>query len=417
MTYDFTAERIVYNTLKSVFINKAYSSIELDRALAAAADNYRGRITALVYGVLEKSVTLDYYISKLTAKKPKNNIEILLKLAVHDLLFGTDAEYAVIDKYVQFAKDRFSGIHGFVNAVLRKVKTIFAPDGNLSVKYSCPEWVVARLLRDYGERATALLSAQAEKMTHIRFNSRVTDKAKFETGLKGIADNITATDLGYYVNRTVLKKLAPGSFTPQSLSSARAVKIYADGMSTGMKILDLCAAPGGKSIYLEELIGGEITACDIHPHRTELIRSYALRMGSKVKTAVNDATKLNPAWKGAFDLVICDVPCSGSGLLKSSPDILLFKSDGDVARLAKLQYEILSSAAAYVKSGGVLAYSTCSLFNDENEGVADKFTAEHKDFAVLPHTLGIGENVRGYTKLYPDVDKCDGFFIAKWKKQ
>lgn len=406
MKYDLTAERAAYNVLKSVFIDKAYSSIELDRALTGVPDDYRARTTALVYGVLEKSVTLDYYISQLAAKKPKNNIEVLLKLAIYDLVYGSSQDYAVIDKFVEFAKDRFSGAQNFVNAVLRKTKTIKLPGGNdpraLSVRYACPEWVIRRLLSDYGDRAYAIIAAVPEKLTHIRYNSRVASKEVFEKRLEETEKPLEKSDYGYYVKRDTLKSLPENMFTAQSLASMRAVNKYLEGLTEHLKVLDLCAAPGGKSIYIEELADAQVTACDVHKHRVELIKSYAMRMGSKVAAVTCDATEYNEAWADAFDLVICDVPCSGSGLLKSSPDILLFKSDKDIAELTKLQLSILLMAQKYVKKGGTLVYSTCSLFKAENEGVADRLTG--------------GFETRDYTHYYPDTEGCDGFFIARWIK-
>lgn len=407
MKYDLTSERAAYNVLKSVYTDKAYSSIELDRALGQIPESYRGRTTALVYGVLEKSITLDFYISKLAEKKPKSNIEVLLKLAFYDLVYGQDKEYAVIDKFVELAKDRFNGAQGFVNAVLRKAKTVKLPGGGdtfaLSVRYNCPEWVIRRFVRDYGERAYSLLSCELEKLTHIRYNGRVTDKAKFEKTLSPFKSDVRPSELGYYVNRSVLGSLSDDLFTAQSLASMKAVRAYIRGLSGHKKVLDLCAAPGGKSIYLAELLDAEITACDLHKHRVDLIKSYAYRMGCRINAVVNDAVKIREEWLDAFDLVICDVPCSGSGLFKSSPDILLFKNDEDVAKLSDLQYAILLAASKYVARGGVLAYSTCSLLSEENDGVADRFASN-----------GFTELER--TRLFPDTDGCDGFYIVRWKK-
>ena len=419
MIYDFTAERAAYNVLKSVFVDKAYSSIELDRALAGAADKYRGRITAIVYGVLEKSVVCDYIIETLANKRPKSNIEILLKMAISDLLFNQDPAYAVIDKYVQFAKERFSGAQGFVNAVLKKVSTVKLPEGNdaksISVRFSCPVWVVKRLICDYGiQKTVSILSCNLQKGTHIRLNNRKTDKAKLAKKLNNSDKNndIIPSKLGYYVTRNILTSLKFDEFTPQSLSSMKAVNIYAEGLMPGAEVLDVCAAPGGKSIYLEELVPSKIYACDVHPHRVELIKSYMLRMGSGITAMLNDGLVLKQEWKNKFDLVICDVPCSGSGLVKSSPDILLFKSDKDVEMLTKLQERILSVSAEYVKVGGMLAYSTCSMFVSENESIADKLGA-NRNFEILPPE----ENKAAkYTSFFPDTDGCDGFFIAKWKR-
>lgn len=412
---EFEKENSAYNVLKKVLYEGAYSSVELDRTLSVTDEKSRAAVTALVYGVLDKNVTLDYAISKLAAKgKVKNNVAVLLKEGLYELLFGNVPVYAATDRYVRFAKERLKGAQGFVNAVMRKAPTLELPKGDdafsLSVRYSRPEWVVKRLTRDFGKDVTVkILSSAADGRTHIRRNTRAVSRENFDKEIMRSDKNhgYSATDRGYYVTRSTLKSLDPSHYTAQSLSSIYAAEAYAEGLKGKLKVLDLCAAPGGKSVYLSELLPeADITSCDVHEHRVRLIKAYAARMGSKLDIVLNDATKERADWVNAFDLVICDVPCTGSGLISSSPDILIGKKDEDVAQLAKLQSGILKVASDYVRPGGRLAYSTCSLFRAEDEEVTDDFLRNDGRF------VGYGEAIR----FFP-FDGLDGFYILRITKK
>ncbi len=414
MSSEFEKERAAYNVLKKVLYEDAYSSVELDRALPSVNEASRSAVTAIVYGVLDKSVTLDYVIEKFSKKgKVKNDVAVLLKMGLYEIFYGNSPIYAATDRYVSFAGERFKGIKGFVNAVLRAAPNVKFPDGDdsyaLSVRYSRPEWAVKRLINDFGkESALKILSFSADKRTHIRRNALTVSKADFEREITSSDEksDYSATNKGYYVTRNTLKKLNPTHYTAQSLSSIYAAEAYAEGLSGKIKILDLCAAPGGKAIYLSELLpDSEITACDVHEHRVRLIKAYAARMKSDIKALQNDATVFRKEWANAFDLVVCDVPCTGSGLICSSPDILIGKKESDVAELARLQGKILSVAAEYVKPGGRLAYSTCSLFCDEDEKITDKFLETDKSFQT------IGKPIR----FFP-YDGLDGFYILRMTK-
>ena len=411
MICKFEKERAAYNILKKILYDGAYSSVELDRALPLVSENNRAAVTALVYGVLEKSVTLDYIIGKLATKgKVKHNVSLLLKMGLYEIFYGNSPRYAVTDKYVGFAEERIKGAKGLVNAILRAAPSAEFPEGDgtfaLSVRYSRPEWVIKRLVGDFGkERAVKIISSVADKRTHIRRNSKTVSGDDFEKEMAAFDENSVSsrTNRGYYVTRNILRRFVPSHFTAQSLSSIYAAEAYADGLSGRIKILDLCAAPGGKSVYLSELLpDAEITACDIHEHRVRLIEAYAARMRSDIKAVVNDATVMRDEWRGGFDLVICDVPCTGSGLISSSPDILLGKNDSDVAELSQLQSKILTVAAEYVKPGGRLAYSTCSLFADEDEKVTDGFLKRNPRFAAYGNPI----------RFFP-YDGLDGFYILR----
>ncbi len=417
------AENAAFDTLKRIFTNGAYSSVELDRTLDRVSEDRRAKTTALVYGVLDKSITLDFILSELVKTPPKTTTAVLLKLALYEMKFGSEPPYAVVNKYVALAKTRMNGMQGFVNAVLRASANVTLPvDGgdanSMSVFYSRPKWIIEKMIGQLGlERTRSVLSAELPRMTHIRRNPAVISEDAFDRVMSGEQDAIR-TDKGYYVTRGTLRRLRPEEFTAQSLSSIYAAEAYTDGLADGISVLDLCAAPGGKAIAVAQMLpSSRVTACDVHPHRVRLIEAYAGRMrAANVKALCADSAVYRPEWKEAFDLVICDVPCTGSGLLCTSPDILLGKSADDLIPLGKTQTAILSTAAKYVKKGGRLAYSTCSLLREENEDVTDAFISTNAVFTPVERKSAKGSQRNGNIRLFPDTDSCDGFYISRMTK-
>ena len=213
-----------------------------------------------------------------------------------------------------------------------------------------------------------------------------------------------------------MKSLPDTAFTPQSLSSMLAAEYYlaALGRPSG-RVLDVCAAPGGKAVYMSEKGAYDITACDKYPHRLSLTEKYAARMGASVCVEQNDATKLREAWRGRFDLVVCDVPCSGIGVLASRPDIARNRSAGGMAELPALQYAVLKTSAAYVAPGGALCYSTCTVLKEENEAVVERFLRDG-EFALYTPKFPYGFVRDGVLKTYPQ-DGMDGFFAAAFQRK
>jgi 16S rRNA (cytosine967-C5)-methyltransferase len=203
-----------------------------------------------------------------------------------------------------------------------------------------------------------------------------------------------------------------------SLSSAIAVNYYRAGIENSGKILDVCAAPGGKSVYLSELGDYDITACDVHPHRVKLIDSYARTMGAKIKTVTNDATVHNTEWQDKFDAVICDVPCSGIGVRSSKPDVFLNRKQEDIAAIVETQRKILDVSSYYVRSGGTLFYSTCTILKRENDEVVGDFLSTHPQFELLPLKAGNYKSGKdGFLRLLPDGKGLEGFFVAAFKRK
>lgn len=414
MEKDISKEYICFKALCKVYFDNAYSHIILGDFLKGAPANDRAYITQLFYGVIENDVQFEYMIGKLTSKKPKKKCMLILKMGLYFLRYADMPDYAAIDKAVTLCKKAGKkDLSGFVNAVLRKSVDIEIPRGkdalSLSLNYNCPEWITEKLLKRYGFNFTEdLLKRFKIKKTHIRHNGI---KSSYEVLAEKIPQG-EKTETGFYIDNAY-KKLDENIYVVQSLASTIAVNCYLS-LCAPKKILDLCAAPGGKTAYMYELSKAEITAAEIYPHRAELIRKYLEKVGAKAEICVNDAVILNKAWLNGFDLVVCDVPCSGTGIIGSRPDVILNRRQEDIKSLSALQREILLAAGAYVKEEGFLCYSTCSLLKEENEDVCLQFLDENKDF--FPADMNFNEHKGSMINLYPHIDNCDGFFVAAFKK-
>lgn len=396
----------VYSALESVFIGGAFCAKAITDALKALkVDRARAFVTSAFYGVLDNNVRLEKIISSLCDRKPEQRAEIVLKMGIYYIRYADMPNYAAVNRAVELAK-RVNGVFGgFINAVLKK-SIDFAPEFRGSVEkfsydHNAPEWLCKMLIVDYSEnRAASILDAQLPDKTHIRpIKSRITWE-KFADTAKNCKCEMT--EFGCFAGRSALNKFPSGAVTAQSLASVRAVRTYIKDVPCG-KVLDLCAAPGGKSVYISELGDFDVTACDVYPHKIELMRGMAKTLGAHISVMLNDATAIDERFIDAFDLVIADCPCSGTGTLKSRPDILLKRKPTDIDGLTQLQTKILNNAARYVKSGGVLCYSTCSVLKAENERITAAFLGSHNEYALIDET-----------KFLPDKDGCDGFYIARY---
>lgn len=430
-------ERICHNALMLVYRDGAYSSHALSDAIKDDREEYEF-VTRLFYGVLERDVTLTYIIDKLTKKRPKTAVMTVLKMGVYMLRYMNVPDYAAVDGCVKLTKELGkSGVADFVNAVLRKSADIQLPARGeaseteyVSANCGLPVWLAEKLIGQYGVDFVENMMRSDEFRTHIRLRKGV-DSGKFETVLSKYEDiSASKTKYGYYVTHNTLNllqkrhNLSQSDFAVQSLASIIAARCYCDGLDSNSKVLDLCAAPGGKAVYIAENIGCDVCACDIHPHRLELIRSYAKRMNVDISAELNDACVERGDWLGYFDCVICDVPCSGTGDLRSKPDILLNKSSEKVSELSKLQSKILRQASRYVKSGGKLCYSTCSVLCEENDEIVKKFIEHNPSFSITDCSdLAVNSKIGGealssdgFVKLFPHTHNTDGFFVAVMRR-
>ncbi len=417
-------QKIIYEALSKVYKEGAYSQLQLDESLSVEGltQEDKSYITAYFYGVIEKDSALEYFMGKLCSKRPKPAIVVLLKMGMYGVRYSQAPLYAVIDNAVTLCKEiGKKEVSGFVNAVLRKSKDCCLPDKKdkalyLSVIASVPVWLAKTMIADYGEdKATEILTADLLTDTHIRLNyNKLTDE-EFEKKVTVF----TRSKYGYFVKPEVFKKLKSDEFTPMSLASMIATHCYKSLIKDGAKVLDTCSAPGGKAVYLSSLGMFSITACDIHPHRVELIKKYAKRMNVNLDgVVVNDATVLKEEWINSFDAVICDAPCSGIGVISSKPDILLNRKEEDIAELAKLQLKILNVSAKYLKTDGTLFYSTCTVLRRENDNVIKNFLSANPDFEVVKIEVdGITSDKRNFVRLLPSVDGTDGFFVVALKRK
>lgn len=419
------AREAALKTLYAVEKDGAYLNIALNDIIGECklSQSDAGLCTEIVLGVERNRLYIDNIISNLSSirlKKISVWILNILRIGIYSLKFLEKIpESATVNECVKLAK-RYGHAKssGFVNAVLRKAASSgdFLPekesDEYLSVFYSYPDWMVQKWKSEGVSDIEELMhSGNMTPPTYLRRNEL---KGDFE-----IPDGIEKAPLGKnsYIytksgafNGTKLQK--DGYFSIQDVASQLAVEALEP--KAGMEVLDLCAAPGGKSEYIAELMGnsGRVIACDLYPHKTELIDKSAERLGIEIiETLVNDAEKFVPRFENRFDRVLLDAPCSGLGIIRRKPDIKWNKDACDCSSLAKTQFKMLSNAKRYVKKGGILVYSTCTISRMENEQMAQLFLRENKNFEALPTDY---MNEKGYCQLLPNIHNTDGFFIARF---
>lgn len=408
-----------YQTLEEIYQQQSFSSIALNKALALCKASERALVTKLVYGVLDNDILLQHIISHYTKKLPKGQVLLFLKMGVYCLKELSIPAYAVVNDIAELAK--LTGDKrqvGFVNATLKNISaTILQFDDyptdlaeNLSVRYSYPLWAVKKVIKDYGKQvAEQIISYKLPAATTMRFVGNL-DMGYLSEKYKVQLQPTVFEDA--FVVQGRVPQLDAFS-TVQSLSSMAISRICAQHAKK--YFLDCCSAPGGKGIYLKQLCPNvEVTCCDIHPHRVGLINSYASRMSTTVNTKVADMTQPDETMVDRFDTVLCDVPCSGFGVLDNRPDIKLFRQNEDVSSLMKLQQAILQNCSKYVAVGGHLIYSTCTVFHNENGQNVKKFLLANSNFKLAQINLPQFEktNGQGTYQFLPHVDGMQGFYVA-----
>lgn len=426
-----TPRRFVLKLLLRLEESGSYSNILLDKELSKQdfTAQEKSFITALFYGVTERRITLDYYISKLSKvrlKKMDSDILTILRMGIYQIMYMDSVpDSAAVNESVKLAKgNKNPRLSGFVNGILRTFtrerENFVLPNDKstrLSVLYSCPQWVVNKLINEYGEEnATDFLESSLKPSeVFLRTNTTKTDSKGL---VKKLSDeNINAKICEFDENSITVKGSAfhtktyeDGFFHAQDYSSQYAVKIL--DPKPGERVLDICSAPGGKAFTAAELMqnNGELIACDLYEQRVGLIKSGANRLGLGIIDArVNNALVYNESFS-EFDRVLCDAPCSGLGVIKRKPEIK-YKKKEEFDELPEIQFEILECTSRYVKSGGRLVYSTCTLNKSENEEVVLRFLKQHKDFS--PDRVFNGD----FTKtVFPKCFGSDGFFISVLKR-
>ena len=405
----------------------------MDRREAAFA-------TRLTYSVLQNRALLDFYLSQYCTQsfdKLEPFVRDVLRLgACQILLMDRVPDSAAVSEAVDMVKrHKRQRAAGFVNAVLRNLSRnrdalpeIPADDPveYLSVRYSHPKWLVEKLISILGrEQAEEFLRLdnEAVPMTIQRNTLKCTADELLEllraagataTPHSWLADCWEVTGTG---DLEQFEAFQNGLFQVQDAAAKTAA--LAAGAKPGDRVLDVCAAPGGKTFACAMAMEnrGEIISCDIHAHKLELIERSAARLGIEcVKTELADGRENRAEWNEQFDLVVCDVPCSGLGIIRKKPDIR-YKNPGPMQGLPKVQRAILENACRYVKSGGVLLYATCTILPEENDSVVNDFLAVHSEFRKEPFRLAEGqEETDGSLTLWPQRHSTDGFYLCKMRK-
>ncbi|MDD4291010.1 MAG: 16S rRNA (cytosine(967)-C(5))-methyltransferase RsmB [Clostridia bacterium] len=427
---------IAYKCIDAVIRKGAYVSIELNRYIGSIPSVRRPFATSLIYGVLDREIELEY-IAKQFAKKLDKSMLGVVYIGIYMLKYMDIADYAAINASVELAKNIGKSMYtGFVNALLRNVSTALEQNAikypvdkleYMSVVYSYPLWAVKKLYAQYHEKAESIISYQpSHKFTEIRVNTNVISVQKFTEKLNGIKAEYEKGKFSdtFRVNVAGLGGIKSENYFVQSASSVCVAT--AVNPKNGQAVLDCCAAPGGKSVCIAQMAPeSAVTACDIHPHRVSLIKSYAKKgRCNNIKATESDATAYNKDLDNAFDCVLADVPCSGFGVVSEKPDIKRNRSEQTIEDLHKLQLEIVNNVAKYVKTGGTLVYSTCSLFYEENQSVIELFLKTNTDYVLQRIDLGTDSLNDAYVPIMdgdalqflPYRDNLDGFFICKLKR-
>lgn len=407
------------------FINHALNEIFNKSKLS---DTERGFATELVYGCLKGRNRLDYIISqfsKVKLKKMSNQVRIILELGTYQIMFMNRVpDSAACDESVKLASAYAYRSRGFVNGVLRGIcrgkKNIKypAPENRaeyLSVMLSFPLWIVNRLTEDYGaDKCEMILNAANRAYSPYIRKNPLREPLDFVSTLK--ADGIETEKDGeiegcYRVTGSLdissSNTYKNGLFTLQNRSSQLAALTLEP--RPGQLVIDMCAAPGGKTTHMAELMKnkGEIRAFDIHNHKIALINAAAKRLGIDIiKGEKRDASVPVTELEGKADKVLLDAPCSGLGVIHTKPDIRWSRKEEDIAELVDIQSKLLDTAASYLKTGGLMVYSTCTILKDENERQIERFLERHSEFKLVSEKILLTHETGG-----------SGFYIAKLKKR
>ncbi len=438
------SRRAAYDALHRVLREGAYSGLALDEVLDAARLSAvdRALATEIFYGTLDKLLRIDWALGRLMQRAPEGAVQDVLRMAAYQLLYLERVPAnAACDEAVRLARALgYERATGLVNGVLRNLMRRRAeleqpeagadPIARMSIEHSMPEFVCQRLVAQYGAaQAEAILAWRGERFTVLRPNVLRISPAEFERALDAariswqrspVPGAYRATGLGAVARQELFRRGLMSVQGESSLMCALALE-----PRPGMQLLDACAAPGGKSAALIELMqgAGRVYACDVHAHRVELIRALAARLGHDgIKPRQQDATRFNPEWEGAMDGVLCDAPCSGLGVASGKPDIKLRLTPEGLAQLPELQARILANCARYVKPGGALVYSTCTILEAENQAVVKSFLSAHAEFELDDLTPRVPERFRGAVRdgmlaLLGCRDGVDGFFVARMTRR
>ena len=441
------SREVALNILIDINVNGAFSNYSINRHLRRK-ENIKDEnlIREIVYGVIENLLYIDYIISKaskIKIRKIHSTILEILRMGVYQITFMDKIpDRAAVNEAVNLSKKRgHKGVSGYVNGVLRNVsrnkEELMKIDQKnridcLSIKYSHPQWMIGTWVDEYGYEFTERLCKEnnGKPRLNLRVNTLKTTREKLMEKL---------SSYGYIVHKTLYAKdgitvdnptriteideFGSGFFIIQDESSMLASQIA--NPKENSLILDLCSAPGGKATHLGQLMNnkGQIISRDIYDHKLKLVKQNANRLGINIiKTEKFDATKLDENLIGKVDYCVVDAPCSGLGIIRRRPEIKWNREMKDIEELNKIQEKILDNAKKYVKPGGIIIYSTCTIGNRENLDRIHKFLGKNREFQLIgfEDLICSKENMEsskeGYIELFPHIHRTDGFFIAKVQK-
>jgi 16S rRNA (cytosine967-C5)-methyltransferase len=448
------AREVAMNVLHNVETKGAYSGLELNQALQSA-DLSRpdaALATELVYGTIQRLNTIDYDLTSRVKGWPRKVepwVRSLLRMSYYQLRWLSRVPpHAVVYEALQIAKKRgHAGIAGLVNGVLRGVlrdgieiplpESLSAAE-RLALVHSHPLWLVERWISEFGEQRTEEICAANNEHPHA--SARINPlRASREEVFRGMTDagfdvepsplaqdGLIASKAGNLVHTDWYKQ---GYITVQDESSMLVAAVV--DPKSGMQVLDCCAAPGGKSTHMAERMRneGKVIANDVHPHKEQLIKQQAERLGlTCVETMTEDALKLPERLSpDSCDVVLLDAPCSGLGVIRRKPEIKWNKTEEDIESLSVLQRQLLRNAQSLVKPGGMLVYSTCTIATEENEATIHQFLEEFPEFSLDPEwpeevlaplrkAGHLPDAFSGMLQLLPQMFGTDGFFIARLRK-
>ena len=415
-----TAREAALLALNDILYNGKYSNIAVKEMLGKCRGmdkKEKAFFTNLVYGVISRHYTLEYVISQYSSiklKKLARYVKIILELGFYQIIYLDKVpESAAVNECVKLSK-RYckKGSDRFINGVLRAFlkNRCVIPDDDLAVKYSFSQEMTEMFLEQFGyEFSDQLMQAlNTPPDIMLRPNTLKTDADKLSGLLRADGIENTVTDYGMVISDgfdvASNRLYKEGYFTPQDRGAYTASVVLAP--KEGETIIDMCSAPGGKATHIAELMkdNGNILAFDIHEHKVSLINNSAKRLGfNSINAQVGDSAVYNSELNGIADRVLCDVPCSGWGIIRRKPDIKL--SHTDLCELYDIQKKILDNGAKYVKIGGCIVYSTCTVNKKENEEIISEFLSKNKNFE------------KTYEKtFYPNIDGCDGFYVCRLNK-
>ena len=415
--------------LDDIIQNKKYANLTLKHAINEFDQRDKAFIVALVYGVLDKLITIDYIISLFAKGKIQPKIKNMLRMGVYQIVFMDKVpDSAAVSTSVDIAQKVGKGmLKGYINGVLRNIsrnkENIEYPKDKIkyiSVKYSFPEFFVKELSEEIGiSECEKFCAFEDNHNTCIRVDENKADIKEIKQKLNG--QNSFYFDNCFYIDGEP-EMLNEGVCSVQSEASIAVVNAL--GLSENDTLLDCCAAPGGKTVYAATKIKtGKITALDIHPHRVELIKNNAKRCSYENIIEAKQADMTKEQNLGTFDKVLVDALCSGLGVLGQKPEIKNTITPDGIKEIESIQKLILNNASKHVKKGGILVYSTCTVRKKENIDLVLDFLNNNSEFSLVSLSGLMGENFeqthdlnKGYVQMYPHIDKTDGFFIARMKR-